>query len=308
MSSFLGPCQSERKTGQCGEGTVPAPPARLSPFPSHVAQGPGAPGEEPEWHRPPGVIPPNASPPAKDCNHLHERLVTSSGYEGVLSPKGIKPELVGKLGKCGHMYHLLCLLAMYNNGNKDGSLQCPTCKPPGKMEFHLIPHSLPGYTDSKNHPDLYDIPTTGPEHPNPGKKFTARGFPRHLHLPATEKGRKVLKLLIVIHHKTEFGSNLRATATPTPTTCDNVLAELLAQGVSEATLKTEAGLGGALRPPRPCPRRRRLRRWTASPARRVLLPVPWAYRSCHPPVFPVCVFCPSVRPVRSRLAPLSLAS
>lgn len=47
-----------------------------------------------------------------------ERLVTSSGYEGVLSQRSIKPELVGKLGKCGHMYHLLCLLAMYNNGNK----------------------------------------------------------------------------------------------------------------------------------------------------------------------------------------------
>lgn len=242
-----------------------------------------------------------------------ERLVTSSGYEGVLSPRGIKPELVGKLGKCGHMYHLLCLLAMYNNGNKvscsggaacgsgwvlggagwvlewvsgvlgrcrsgcwvlggcrrvpgghwvgenfwgmlgcagvfqvgagwmlswwggsrwvlggsgecwvgggesrwalgrsrwvlegsggcwvgvgewwgdpggcwvgagwvpplrptrcpqDGSLQCPTCKaiygektgtqPPGKMEFHLIPHSLPGYTDSKTIRIVYDIPT-----------------------------------------------------------------------------------------------------------------------------------------------------
>jgi len=42
----------------------------------------------------------------------------SSGYEGVLHQKGIKPELVGKLGKCGHMYHLLCLVAMYNNGNK----------------------------------------------------------------------------------------------------------------------------------------------------------------------------------------------
>lgn len=139
-----------------------------------------------------------------------ERLVTSSGYEGVLSHRGIKPELVGKLGKCGHMYHLLCLLAMYNNGNKvswdipppspprghsphchpsprvgavgwvpsltptwaptqDGSLQCPTCKaiygektgtqPPGKMEFHLIPHSLPGYTDSKTIRIVYDIPT-----------------------------------------------------------------------------------------------------------------------------------------------------
>ncbi|KAL0187400.1 hypothetical protein M9458_019070, partial [Cirrhinus mrigala] len=53
-----------------------------------------------------------------DCTICMERLATASGYEGVLSYKGIKPELVGKLGKCGHMYHLLCLVAMYNNGNK----------------------------------------------------------------------------------------------------------------------------------------------------------------------------------------------
>ncbi|KAM6052489.1 E3 ubiquitin-protein ligase DTX1 [Chlamydotis macqueenii] len=215
------------------------------------------------------------NPPDEDCTICMERLVTSSGYEGVLHRGGIKPELVGKLGKCGHMYHLLCLLAMYNNGNKDGSLQCPTCKaiygektgtqPPGKMEFHLIPHSLPGYTDSKTIRIVYDIPTgiQGPEHPNPGKKFTARGFPRHCYLPDNEKGRKVLKLLIVawdrrliftigtsnttgesdtvvwneIHHKTEFGSNLTGHGYPDPNYLDNVLAELLAQGVSEATLK-----------------------------------------------------------------------
>ncbi|KAK2523048.1 Dtx1 [Columba guinea] len=215
------------------------------------------------------------NPPDEDCTICMERLVTSSGYEGVLSQRSIKPDLVGKLGKCGHMYHLLCLLAMYNNGNKDGSLQCPTCKaiygektgtqPPGKMEFHLIPHSLPGYTDSKTIRIVYDIPTgiQGPEHPNPGKKFTARGFPRHCYLPDNEKGRKVLKLLIVawdrrliftigtsnttgesdtvvwneIHHKTEFGSNLTGHGYPDPNYLDNVLAELLAQGVSEATLK-----------------------------------------------------------------------
>ncbi|XP_010071819.1 PREDICTED: E3 ubiquitin-protein ligase DTX1-like, partial [Pterocles gutturalis] len=142
------------------------------------------------------------NPPDEPCffSICMERRVTSSGYEGVLTPRGIKPELVGKLGKCGHMYHLLCLLAMYNNGNKDGSLQCPTCKaiygektgtqPPGKMEFHLIPHSLPGYTDSKTIRIVYDIPTgiQGPEHPNPGKRFTARGFPRHCYLPDNEKG------------------------------------------------------------------------------------------------------------------------
>ncbi|NWU34687.1 DTX1 ligase, partial [Hylia prasina] len=39
--------------------------------------------------------------PPMDCTICMERLVTSSGYEGVLSPRGIKPELVGKLGKCG---------------------------------------------------------------------------------------------------------------------------------------------------------------------------------------------------------------
>lgn len=47
-----------------------------------------------------------------------ERLVTASGYEGVLRHKGVRPELVGRLGRCGHMYHLLCLVAMYSNGNK----------------------------------------------------------------------------------------------------------------------------------------------------------------------------------------------
>ncbi|NXD57849.1 DTX1 ligase, partial [Corvus moneduloides] len=222
-----------------------------------------------------GAPPRGRRDPRADCTICPPRLVTSSGYEGVLSPPGIKPELVGKLGKCPPMYHLLCLLAMYNNPPKDGSLQCPTCKaiygektgtqPPGKMEFHLIPHSLPGYTDSKTIRIVYDIPTgiQGPEHPNPGKKFTARGFPRHCYLPDNEKGRKVLKLLIVawdrrliftigtsnttgesdtvvwneIHHKTEFGSNLTGHGYPDPNYLDNVLAELLAQGVSEATLK-----------------------------------------------------------------------
>ncbi|XP_067250360.1 E3 ubiquitin-protein ligase DTX1 isoform X2 [Chanodichthys erythropterus] len=213
--------------------------------------------------------------PDEDCTICMERLATASGYEGVLNYKGIKPELVGKLGKCGHMYHLLCLVAMYNNGNKDGSLQCPTCKaiygektgtqPPGKMEYHVIPHSLPGHSDTKTIRIVYDIPagiqTT--EHPNPGKKYSARGFPRHCYLPDNEKGRKVLKLLIMawdrrliftigtssttgesdtvvwneIHHKTEFGSNLTGHGYPDPNYLDNVMRELSAQGVGEDNLK-----------------------------------------------------------------------
>lgn len=53
--------------------------------------------------------------------------------------------------------------------SQDGSLQCPTCKaiygektgtqPPGKMEFHLIPHSLPGFADTQTIRIVYDIPT-----------------------------------------------------------------------------------------------------------------------------------------------------
>ncbi|XP_019497122.1 PREDICTED: E3 ubiquitin-protein ligase DTX1 [Hipposideros armiger] len=60
------------------------------------------------------------SPPDEDCTICMERLVTASGYEGVLRQKGVRPELVGRLGRCGHMYHLLCLVAMYSNGNKVG--------------------------------------------------------------------------------------------------------------------------------------------------------------------------------------------
>nr|XP_045379062.1 E3 ubiquitin-protein ligase DTX1 [Camelus bactrianus] len=274
------------------------------------------------------------NPPDEDCTICMERLVTASGYDGVLRHKVVRPELVGRLGRCGHMYHLLCLVAMYSNGNKVGSLQCPTCKaiygektgtqPPGKMEFHLIPHSLPGFADTQTIRIVYDIPTgiQGPEHPNPGKKFTARGFPRHCYLPNNEKGRKVgavrsrlgpshhqlglwspfspvpapvstittcvvcvcvcarapgpagpLTHLISftsllrsregggleglkqgagltnttgesdtvvwneIHHKTEFGSNLTGHGYPDASYLDNVLAELTAQGVSEAVAK-----------------------------------------------------------------------
>ncbi|XP_010114934.1 PREDICTED: E3 ubiquitin-protein ligase DTX4-like, partial [Chlamydotis macqueenii] len=214
-------------------------------------------------------------PPDEDCTICMERLSAPSGYKG--PQPAIKPDLVGKLVKCGHVFHLHCLVAMYNNGNKDGSLQCPTCKtiygvktgtqPPGKMEYHIIPHALPGHSDCKTIRIIYNIPpgVQGPEHPNPGKSFTARGFPRHCYLPDSEKGRKVLKLLLVawdrrlifaigtssttgesdtviwneIHHKTEFGSNLTGHGYPDINYLDNVLAELAAQGITEESLAQE---------------------------------------------------------------------
>ncbi|XP_034043206.1 E3 ubiquitin-protein ligase DTX1-like isoform X2 [Thalassophryne amazonica] len=211
------------------------------------------------------------SPPEEDCTICMEPLGGPSGYKGPGVGPVSRAESVGRLAQCGHQYHLQCLVAMYNNGNKDGSLQCPTCKtiygvktgnqPAGKMEYHVIPHSLPGHPDCKTIRIIYNIPPgiQGPEHPNPGKPFTARGFPRHCYLPDSEKGCKVLRLLLVawdrrlifsvgtssttgesdtviwneVHHKTEFGSNLTGHGFPDPGHLDNVLDELRAQGITE---------------------------------------------------------------------------
>ncbi|CAF94995.1 unnamed protein product, partial [Tetraodon nigroviridis] len=146
------------------------------------------------------------NPPEEDCTICMEALAGPSGYKGPGVGGISRAESVGRLVQCGHQYHLQCLVAMYNNGNKDGSLQCPTCKtihgvktgnqPPGKMEYHVIPHSLPGHPDCKTIRIIYNIPPgiQGPEHSNPGKPFTARGFPRHCYLPDSEKGRKVRNL------------------------------------------------------------------------------------------------------------------
>lgn len=97
-----------------------------------------------------------------------EALSGPSGYKGPGVGGISRAESVGRLSQCGHQYHLQCLVAMYNNGNKDGSLQCPTCKtiygvktgnqPPGKMEYHVIPHSLPGHPECKTIRIIYNIP------------------------------------------------------------------------------------------------------------------------------------------------------
>ncbi|XP_076867224.1 putative E3 ubiquitin-protein ligase DTX2 isoform X2 [Brachyhypopomus gauderio] len=217
--------------------------------------------------------------PDEDCIICMERLSCPSGYD---SPgEGTQPMLsatVGKFTKCGHTLHTLCMLAMYNNGNKDGSLQCPSCKtiygektgtqPKGKMEIYSVPQSLPGHPDCGTIQIIYNIPPgiQGPEHPNPGQPYTCRGFPRFCFLPDNEKGRKVLELLKVawtrrliftvgtsnttgepdtvvwneIHHKTEMMSNVSGHGYPDPNYLDNVLTELAAQGVTEDSLRREA--------------------------------------------------------------------
>ncbi|XP_018102355.1 probable E3 ubiquitin-protein ligase DTX2 isoform X2 [Xenopus laevis] len=214
-------------------------------------------------------------PPEEDCIICMETLNVASGYSDAVESKNIKPTAVGKLKKCGHTFHQLCVLAMYNNGNKDGSLQCPACKtiygektgtqPKGNMEFSLINQSLPGHQDCGTIHIVYTIypGTQGPGHPNPGKPYSARGFPRHCYLPDNDKGRLVLELLKLawarrliftigvssttgesdtvvwneIHHKTEMISNMSGHGYPDPNYLDNVIAELAAQGVTEDCLK-----------------------------------------------------------------------
>ncbi|XP_064425045.1 probable E3 ubiquitin-protein ligase DTX2 isoform X1 [Latimeria chalumnae] len=214
------------------------------------------------------------TPPDESCIICMEKLSCASGYDEMSKSNTMQASAVGKLTKCGHVFHLLCMLAMYNNGNKDGSLQCPSCKaiygektgtqPKGRMDVNLISHSLPGHPDCGTIQIVYTISPgiQGPEHPNPGKPYSARGFPRHCYLPDNEKGRKVLQLLKVawdrrliftvgtssttgemdtvvwneIHHKTEMGSNTSGHGYPDPSYLDNVIAELGAQGVTENCL------------------------------------------------------------------------
>ncbi|NXY04481.1 DTX2 ligase, partial [Pteruthius melanotis] len=214
------------------------------------------------------------TPADEDCMICMEKLSSPSGYSDSCQSSTIRPEAVGRLRNCQHSFHMLCVLAMYSNGNKDGSLQCPSCKtiygektgtqPKGKMEISTFPQSLPGHKDCGTIRIVYHISRgiQGPEHPNPGMPYTARGFPRYCYLPDNEKGRKVLELLKVawkrrliftvgtssttgesntvvwneIHHKTEMDSNLSGHGYPDPNYLDNVLAELAAQGVTEDCL------------------------------------------------------------------------
>ncbi|KAH9512901.1 E3 ubiquitin-protein ligase dtx4 [Bulinus truncatus] len=203
-----------------------------------------------------------------NCSICFDKLSEPSSY-GDNNPGAHD---VVKLIHCGHMFHKLCLLSMYSLSHKGNSLQCPSCNtiygdktgicPPGTMKWNLNKYlNLSGYEGYGAICVTYQISSgvQGPEHPQPGKPFTARGFPRQGFLPDCNKGRKVLKLLIEafkrrlmftiatshttgeqntvtwneIHHKTEPHGNARGHGYPDPKYLDNVLLELAAHGVTE---------------------------------------------------------------------------
>lgn len=129
------------------------------------------------------------------------------------------------------------------------------------MSSMVLPFSLGGYEGCGTIQVTYHIPPgiQGPEHPHPGRRYSARGFPRHGYLPDNEVGRKALKLLTEawerrliftigesittgeentvtwneIHHKTEYGGNYTGHGYPDPLYLDHLFMELKAQGVGE---------------------------------------------------------------------------
>nr|XP_005502013.2 probable E3 ubiquitin-protein ligase DTX2 isoform X6 [Columba livia] len=275
QSTWALPQAGGPSTGLSASNGVSAPnlPVKMSK-PSKVNQALAATPTEPEAVVRKYLEEVKGSSADEDCIICMEKLSSPSGYGDACECSTIKPEAVGRLRSCQHHFHMLCVLAMYSNGNKDGSLQCPSCKtiygektgtqPKGKMEVSTFPQSLPGHKDCGTIEIVYHISRgiQGPEHPNPGMPYTARGFPRRCYLPDNEKGRKVLELLRVawkrrliftvgtssttgesntvvwneIHHKTEMDTNLSGHGYPDPNYLDNVLAELAAQGVTEDCL------------------------------------------------------------------------
>ncbi|XP_071029308.1 probable E3 ubiquitin-protein ligase DTX2 isoform X2 [Oncorhynchus clarkii lewisi] len=196
--------------------SIPAIPVQLNGSTS-VSSALAVPAQKPEdvIHR---YMEEVASAQDEDCIICMDRLSCPSDYDVASEgAQSIQPGAVGRF-KCGHTLHMLCMLAMYNNGTKsptgsgkatDGSLQCPSCKtiygektgtqPKGTMEIYSISQSLPGHPDCGTIQIIYSIThgIQGPEHPNPGQSYTSRGFPRFCFLPDNKKGRKVLELLKV---------------------------------------------------------------------------------------------------------------
>ncbi|KAK2099060.1 putative E3 ubiquitin-protein ligase dtx2 [Saguinus oedipus] len=129
------------------------------------------------------------------------------------------------------------------------------------MEVLWFQMSLPGHEDCGNILVVYNIPhgIQGPNHPNPIKLFTTRGFPHQCYLPDDAQGHKVLGVLKVawkrqlivtvgtsnttgemdtvvwnkIHRKPEMDHSVTGHGYPCPNYLQNMLAELAAQGVTQ---------------------------------------------------------------------------
>merc|ERR1712154_184538 len=120
------------------------------------------------------------------------------GSEGVVS-----------LTSCGHSFHAACLTGLVEHQAGQRHVQCPNCQTihglktgnmptTGKMMYTRHSTSLPGYSDDGMIiiKYVFNNGVQDETHPNPGKPFYAKGFPRTAFLPGNRKGERVLKMLI----------------------------------------------------------------------------------------------------------------
>ncbi|XP_065196518.1 probable E3 ubiquitin-protein ligase DTX2 [Sycon ciliatum] len=208
----------------------------------------------------------------EECSICLTSLVESSSYDEESTPNAVV-----ELLRCHHLFHFLCLKTFCEHKQEQASgFACPVCKtihgvhtgtqPPGTMSVQYEQsHHCAGYEDDGLIIIKYAIPSgvQGPEHPNPGNRYSTHGFPRVCFLPHNADGEKILKLLRVawerrliftvgtsstsgakdtvtwneIHHKTEYSGNGSGHGYPDASYFHNVTAELAAQGVTEADLQ-----------------------------------------------------------------------
>nr|XP_039263665.1 E3 ubiquitin-protein ligase DTX1-like isoform X2 [Styela clava] len=201
-----------------------------------------------------------------DCAICQSQLTETSGF-------GQSKDTL-ELNLCKHIFHTECIEASYSHSVQNGCFVCPACnkmhgiktgtQPPGTMTYTTSQSHLPGYASCGTLQVTYNIPSgiQTSEHPHPGKRFIAHGFPRVGYLPDNNKGRRILLLLIEawkrrliftvgqssttgmddcvtwtgIHHKTEKTSR-GGHGYPDEGYLDRVLSELAAEGVIEEESK-----------------------------------------------------------------------
>ena len=110
---------------------------------------------------------------------------------------------------CSHKLHEDCARKVVEFGQTGPDcLQCPECQDTngvrtgnqpltGDMTWTTIPHSLPAHLGHDTIVIKYRMEggVQGEEHPNPGRPYQARGFPRMAYLPDSDEGRSILSLL-----------------------------------------------------------------------------------------------------------------
>ncbi|XP_077971998.1 putative E3 ubiquitin-protein ligase DTX2 isoform X2 [Styela clava] len=201
-----------------------------------------------------------------DCAICQSQLTETSGF-------GQSKDTL-ELNLCKHIFHTECIEASYSHSVQNGCFVCPACnkmhgiktgtQPSGTMTYTTLQSHLPGHTNCGTIQVTYNISSgmQTSEHPHPGKRFIAHGFPRVGYLPDNNKGRRVLLLLIEawkrrlvftvgqssttgmddcvtwtgIHHKTEKTSR-GGHGYPDEGYLDRVLSELAAEGVIEEESK-----------------------------------------------------------------------